>query len=515
MASNDDNSRRNRDHPEDNPFISFRRFADSQVSSLLNTVFTLPATLANFNNAHHAREQCLFGQANPETCKELGNIEHKIALVRAEGRELYRVGDLQAVLTKGEELMELDREADVLRKQIVEEGRRGFPENQDGRKQMERVEKGGSEKGQQWGWSWSWGFPKPFEDEDRETVVDEHHGRRRMCPRWHHRRSEDTAKQEEDGWQQFSAKWEDIKRKMNEELPQDSGREPKVWSWSFSWPPRSADAPSQGHPANKPPQSIFDELGDMIVDEVTGMILPYPFTFNNETYSPRTLEQDEELKRLGVHWRDAFEDLVRADQGVPLIPRDQLGKSRQMSYNQWARRFWDPNTFYHHPRQARGEYPKRVPWEAEETSEEPAYEYGHDHEDQHDDPPTPKPKQGVWTEDMPGTELDAYERLLGPASGSPDLTNEARPSILSTLTTTERTVATDGTVTTKVVLKKRFTDGREESSETVHTSRGQSVDEQAQDPWKAVQDAQFPSPKQQDQANKKNAEKKSGWFWSA
>jgi hypothetical protein len=39
----------------------------------------------------------------------------------------------------------------------------------------------------------------------------------------------------------------------------------------------------------------------------------------------------------------------------------------------------------------------------------------------------------------------------------------ATPSILSTLTTTERHMAADGMVTTKTVLKKRFADGREET----------------------------------------------------
>lgn len=44
-----------------------------------------------------------------------------------------------------------------------------------------------------------------------------------------------------------------------------------------------------------------------------------------------------------------------------------------------------------------------------------------------------------------------------------------RPDVLSALTTTQTTRLPDGTVTTKVVLKKRFADGREESSESVHT----------------------------------------------
>ena len=43
-------------------------------------------------------------------------------------------------------------------------------------------------------------------------------------------------------------------------------------------------------------------------------------------------------------------------------------------------------------------------------------------------------------------------------------------SVIATLTTTEQVVDPDGKVHTRVVLKKRFADGREENSETVHTT---------------------------------------------
>lgn len=45
----------------------------------------------------------------------------------------------------------------------------------------------------------------------------------------------------------------------------------------------------------------------------------------------------------------------------------------------------------------------------------------------------------------------------------------ARPDVLSALSTTQTTRLPDGSVTTKVVLKKRFRDGREEVNESVHT----------------------------------------------
>ncbi|KAK5736335.1 hypothetical protein LTR17_007499 [Elasticomyces elasticus] len=70
--------------------------------------------------------------------------------------------------------------------------------------------------------------------------------------------------------------------------------------------------------------------------------------------------------------------------------------------------------------------------------------------------------------------------------------------VLSSLTTTQTTRLADGTVTTKVVLKQRFADGREESKEKVHTYREDTYEQQ--------------------QVGGKNGEaekkKAGGWFWS-
>ncbi|PSN75373.1 hypothetical protein BS50DRAFT_541354 [Corynespora cassiicola Philippines] len=456
MASNDDGPRRDNERREDNPFIAFRRFADSQVSSLLNSVFTLPATIANFNNVHHAREQCLFGRADHKQCEELQDIESKVAKIRSEGRELYRVGDLQEVLKKGEELMKLDRQADKIRKNIVEASRSRDLDSTDARAQADLIEKVANEKGQQWGWSWSWSYPKPFEEE---------------------RDSDARSEGDKKGGNPWCAMSIDVSmdhlEKKLEQLDRDLEKKFDEFDKAYT-----KDSPGQS--------SGFESQ------------LPY-------LYSPRSLEEDRQMGKAGVLWRDAFEDLLRVQQGADLIPEDQLGHSKRIPYSEWTRRFWDPSWAASEVNRQRANYPRRVPWEGEETNEEPNYEYEHDHEDQHDDPPFHRPGQS--SSDQPATELDAYERFLAPTESK----MPTKPSILSTLTTTERTVAPDGTVTTKVVLKKRFADGREESSETVHTSRGQDDDAQPRDPWKAMQDAQFPS---KELTDKKNEDKKKGWFWS-
>ncbi|KAK4501392.1 hypothetical protein PRZ48_007201 [Zasmidium cellare] len=69
---------------------------------------------------------------------------------------------------------------------------------------------------------------------------------------------------------------------------------------------------------------------------------------------------------------------------------------------------------------------------------------------------------------------------------------QQKPEVLSALTTTETTRLPDGTITTKVVLRKRFADGREETSESVHTAK-EDLEQQHQ--------------------SEDGKTKKKGWFW--
>jgi hypothetical protein len=460
---------------------------------------------------HQAREACLFKKADKSQCDKLHSLEADIADLRHEGRELYRVGDLQEVLKKSEELMTLDRQADELRREIVGQAKEGSSE-QDDRELVHRV---ANKKGQEWGWDWSWGFPKPFDDDSTTSQSDRE--------RWHrqHRRGLDQLQSEarnifgDDAWNDathtvFGAleanpmframvgekAWNDFRDFVDDTTNGDQRRS--------SWAPR--------FPAPADTRQIEDAA----------------------KYSPRSLEQDDEMKRTGVNWREAYEDLVRAEK--------QAGANEACP---WRRH------------RANSIYPKRVPWEGEETNEEPSYEYSHDHEDQHDDPPTPKAKQGrfdprededkhigaflaqsseekrrLWAEidrdageqgvsdarmSSTETELDAYEHLLVPEKSpirpqlnpaQEETTNGFTPSILSTMTTTERTVALDGSITTKVVLKKRFADGREESSESVHTQRGDEPSS-LQNAWNNISK---PEPRPE---NKPAPQTKSGWFWSS
>ncbi|KAF2648136.1 hypothetical protein K491DRAFT_613332 [Lophiostoma macrostomum CBS 122681] len=480
MTSNAGGPRRDQNPPEDNPFIAFRRFADAQVSSLFTTVFALPEIL---NDANHARAKCLWGQADPKLCEELRNLEIEMGDADRAADALCKDQEYYFSLTKHQEWEKLVQEVGALRNRILADDGTNLASSEntaapqtERQRHVEMVEKTANRKGQEWGWSWDWGFPRPFDAADhhpRDDPRDRMQAMTELYDRWKRHRGlmrrifEDTRRDEPST--------------NAAEYDQEGDNQSKGWASPFYMWKRSQNPTCRRiiHPRNP--------------------------------YSPHALEEDETLKQSGIQWRDAFEDLTRVTEGKPLIPEERLGHSRHQPYRTWARRLGGREESAKHHCEGKDEYPKKAPLQSGGSSEEPSYEYGHDHEDQHDDPPTPRPDKAGFTDGMPAMDLEAYERLLGPVS-APGHTSEASASILSTLTTTERTIAPDGTVTTKVVLKKRFADGREESSETLHTQRGQGVNGPV-----AISD-QMSNNKDRTLAEPENLRKsagnKKGWFWS-
>jgi len=466
--ANDDNSNPQgvSRRPEDNPFIMFRRFADSQVSSLLNTIFTLPATRANYNNAHQAREQCLFGKADMRQCEKLDQLEAESAELQREGRELFREGNVQGVLRNSDSMLRLEQEAEGIRREILQEAFRNGEIKPEGHDKVALVERVASQKGRDWGAEWDWGVPKPF-DSDRDE-----RGRNKeewnTILRLHSEVQKLVAAFDGAAWDDPPT---DAERRHNssETNTNTSGSHERSWARLWQWP-----APAD--------QSRYSD----------------------GNYAPRALEADRQLGRSGVPWREAYEDLMRGEE----------------------------NSNQNHSR-------------VEEPHDEPSYEYSHDHEDQHDEPSSPKTdhalanfrqvshqaaridvaNENCYRNDDEGaeTEMDAYEhfaagydrpsssisRLLGNQyHGAANNTS----SILSTLTTTERIVAPDGSVTTKVVLKKRFADGREESSESVHTQLGQGGGGvKSQISQKTLGQAQESS---KEKPPKSSSGTRNSWFWS-
>ncbi|KAF2496764.1 hypothetical protein BU16DRAFT_537912 [Lophium mytilinum] len=510
---NDDDSDRKR--IEDNPFISFRRFADQQVSGLLN----LSMKVMGVPESHTMRSEDAEDRARTHKDQEQRNGYTWTTDGTKSGERRTPAN------TSEDEIDKLDREMTAWL------------------------------NGEEWD-----------KTHDQESVNSSHsriHWRSRFgsC-----RRKEERLRDDEDTvW----PRWNDHTRTRDKDKEASNAH---TWHWSWSYPPRASedtqsDAQAPIASSNSATQHpVLGTLGEDIWAVVEDGIrrnshapAPFPdlgyglgftakmvpFLMSND-YSPLQLESS--IENSDIAWREAFEDLLRAETGQPLLSPKELGETEQTARGIWTSRLHTRTLSSCHMREkyrrqffswpATGEavfsrdLDRRIPpsrWLSEveegDTDEHESYEYGHDHEDQHDDPPTPRPDTSPSTfarfteaddDEGPETELDAYERIVGPTPFTPSHQNHdtatSRPSVLSTLTTTERTTQPDGTVITKMVLKKRFADGREETSETVHTTQGHSNRSGLEVPAESAAQQKV---NQQEKPPKQAAEKKTGgWFWS-
>ena len=255
-------------------------------------------------------------------------------------------------------------------------------------------------------------------------------------------------------------------------------------------------------------------------------------------YSPARLEQSQALRERGIQWREAFEDLLAVQSGQAI----STGASNRpgTSTSDWL---WDMIGIAmrekgrdiqerHQASRSTSETARRQPGFLDRFANSRQPENDADEDDDED------PEFDEDDDDEEEiTELDLYNRFLGfgntatepdPLSSvlsqsacrsfahlqhdsPPTETESNKPNILSTLTTTERTTLQDGTVHTKVVLKKKFSDGREESTETVHTQNPVSQGSaQAQQMAKSWERDDGNSERKQEGKEKKSR----GWFWS-
>lgn len=267
-------------------------------------------------------------------------------------------------------------------------------------------------------------------------------------------------------------------------------------------------------------------------------------------YSPVWLEQQPRLCDRGAKWREAFEELLAVQSGQELPPKCSQRTSESSA--DWVRGMIQlavcgkkvdtmvSNSAAGKTSEIMGQHPRVL---SAFTSLRQHEDNGHEDKDEDKNKDKNKDKNEdtdndelVDSGDIDITECDIYDRLF--CSQQPSLNGTAmvgmaavmaaalssahlqpepsptdidakKPSILSTLTTTEQTTLQDGSVHTKVVLKKRFSNGREESTETVHH---QNAARQTQDAAsKSVKDEDVRK-SDKDKGNKEN--KSSGWFWS-
>lgn len=202
-------------------------------------------------------------------------------------------------------------------------------------------------------------------------------------------------------------------------------------------------------------------------------------------YSPFRLETESGFDRS---WRNRLEDLLRAQAGIDMNNAEDNERNGQSNDSDYAKRMVELLRMIEHRRQTSSD-------ESEDRFENL------------------------------GTEEDLYSRFLGDFSASPcpprhqpapgQQVSTSKPSVLSTLTTSERHVAPDGTVTTKTVLKRRFADGREESEERLETSKDPTWNNCRKPEDKNVNEDVPKSTVIQELAKKDQNQQKRGWFWSS
>ena len=247
-------------------------------------------------------------------------------------------------------------------------------------------------------------------------------------------------------------------------------------------------------------------------------------------YSPARLEQQSRLCDHGAKWREAFCDLLAVQSGQGLLSKySQRTPESNVDCNvkeisNLATCSRDDDT---------DELGNAVGKTSDAMNYDPRFlslilrltkpECGADEDEDTDNDGL------VDNGDAELTELNMYDGVFGsqqpPSDGTakgaiPSLAHVQQdssfsnracktPSVLSTLTTTERTTLQDGSIHTKVVLKKRFSDGREESTETVHH---QNAVHQKQDAAVGSIENEDGRKTSKDKENTKN--RSSGWFWS-
>jgi hypothetical protein len=224
-------------------------------------------------------------------------------------------------------------------------------------------------------------------------------------------------------------------------------------------------------------------------------------------YSPLHLEHEE---GFDSSFRQRFEDLLRAEDGKAMLSKDECKPANQTSSVDWLGRLI--------PLLKDGENggPGQITIGSDWSNSSVL-------QVQERQTPFDNSRHTRESDDGPGTEQDMYKQHfshfprepLEVAFTSRSILQEpeiqsSRPSILSILTTTERLVASDGSVTTKTVLKKRFADGREESSETIeNTPATRPTWREQRSELGANFEIARRKPALSDEPEKK------GWFWSS
>lgn len=219
-------------------------------------------------------------------------------------------------------------------------------------------------------------------------------------------------------------------------------------------------------------------------------------------YSPLHLEHED---GFDSSFRQRFEDLLRAENGKAMMSEEECASGNTTSFFKWLGRVVpllkeDENS---------GASQRTFSIASVDPSVLQVVRQKTLGQEPYDGPAT---EQDMYDQHFSNFPREPFQIPSVPRSVLPESENRSsRPSILSTMTRTERHVAPDGSVTTKTVLKKRFTDGSEENSETTETrpATGPVWREQRPEVERGLDSEIARSKPMEDQ------EPKRGWFWSS
>ncbi|KAI9675853.1 MAG: hypothetical protein M1829_003279 [Trizodia sp. TS-e1964] len=259
---------------------------------------------------------------------------------------------------------------------------------------------------------------------------------------------------------------------------------------------------------------LFGEPFQSGLSELNKTAFPFDYLLFSP-YSPLQLENLQGFQNDGKRWRNAFEDLLEAAEGRDMTSNNSstlkmeetgsqawiLSLLRRSNIGQTFDSYGQTSTF-------------------KDTFGKPAQEAKKDIDVEHEvysqflNSPerfsSAAKKSGSFGS-ATNASLSPKDSISAPGSqnnGSKTGINNAN-RIISILTKTERTVSSDGEVHTKVVLKKRFADGREESSETAETTQDLPINTNPQSKnFKSR--AKYPTSID----NEKEDKKSKGWFGS-
>ncbi|MCJ1441081.1 MAG: hypothetical protein MMC23_001567 [Stictis urceolatum] len=317
------------------------------------------------------------------------------------------------------------------------------------------------------------GLPSAFDQPDpreRWLPFDEQ-ARRRTMETW--------GATAEEGGTSSKTDFQPARQKDNPSEEVGRKQEPRQWGLESNKEPYQPREYPRGS-GQTCPQHMHDLVFGSHLNTYQPMCSWLKHYLTYSSYSPLSLETRPDLGVFGTAWRRAFEDLLDAQYGKEL-------------------KAWDENTL------RSGE--NAMDWFTSATTRPELCEC----ETSGRIGSARRAPQG--NEQEQSTELDMYEQFLGERLKKEMKPTEPRGAsderkglgIISTLTATERVVLPDGSTNTKVVLKKKFADGREESSETVHSTKGQQDSKSISDTTQAFTDTH---------KDKESSTEKKGWFWN-